>query len=190
MRINPWEVHIDDAEFFDAFYSNPKLDKDAWFYRAFGDNGAAVGTSSWERHKARRGAMARSFSSASVLKLEPKVLARVQKLLNRIDEHREAGRVVDISNAFRCYATDVISDFAAPHSRDFLSTPDFSASFNRVLRDFSELMLWHRHIPIVFPMMNAIPRAFIARVDPSGASVAVIDNQAVCVRLPQNSDIF
>ncbi|GAB1740061.1 hypothetical protein NU219Hw_g4981t1 [Hortaea werneckii] len=69
VRISPREVHIDDPAFFDTFYSNSKLDKDAWFYRAFGDNGAAVGTASWEQHKARRGAMAKFFSSANVAKL-------------------------------------------------------------------------------------------------------------------------
>lgn len=179
MRINPWEVHIDDPAFFDTFYSNNKLDKDAWFYRAFGDNGAAVGTASWEKHRARRGAMARFFSTANVAKLEPKVLGRVQKLLDRVEEHRQTGTVVDISNAYRCLATDVISAYAAPHSRDFLSTPDFSAAFNRVLRDFSEFMLWHRHIPIVFPVMNAIPKSVIAKMDPTGANLAVVENQEV-----------
>lgn len=123
--------------------------------------------------------MAKFFSTANVAKLEPKVLARVQKLLGRVDEHRVVGKVVDISNAYRCYATDVISAYAAPHSRDFLSTPDFSAAFNRVLRDFSEFMLWHRHIPIVFPVMNAIPKSLIAKMDATGANLAVVENQEV-----------
>ncbi|RMZ13420.1 hypothetical protein D0860_02550 [Hortaea werneckii] len=185
VRISPREVHIDDPAFFDTFYSNSKLDKDAWFYRAFGDNGAAVGTASWEQHKARRGAMAKFFSSANVAKLEPKVLARVKRLLERVEEHKEAGKIVDISNAFRCFSTDVISDYAAPESRDFLSTPDFSAAFNRVLRDFSELMLWHRHFPIVFPVMNAMPKSLVAKTDPSGASIAVIENQEGLLRNAQ-----
>lgn len=180
VRISPWEVHIDDPAFFDTFYTNNKLDKDAWFYRAFGDNGAAVGTAPWEQHKARRGAMAKFFSSANVAKLEPKVLARVQRLLDRVEEHRREGKVVDISNAYRCFATDVISDYAAPESRDFLSAPDFAASFNRVLRDFSEFMLWHRHFPIVFPIMNLIPKSIIAKMDSDGANLAVVENQEVC----------
>lgn len=125
--------------------------------------------------------MAKFFSTANVAKLEPKVLARVQKLIERIREHQRSGKVVDISNAYRCYSTDVISDYAAPYSRDFLSTPDFSASFNRVLRDFSELMLWHRHIPVVFPIMNSIPKWVIAKMDPTGANLAVVENQEVCV---------
>lgn len=133
--------------------------------------------------------MAKFFSSANVARLEPKVLARVQKLLDRIEEYRsdkkDGGnlKVIPISHAFRCYATDVISDYAAPHTRDFLSTPDFAATFNRVLRDFSELMLWHRHFPIVFPILGAIPRWMISRMDSTGAQIAVLDNQAVSSRI-------
>ncbi|KAH8697083.1 putative cytochrome P450 [Talaromyces proteolyticus] len=178
VRINPWEVHIKDTAYWDTLYTNNKLDKDAWYYRAFGDNLGTVGTGPWELHRLRRGAMARFFSNANVSRLEPKVLARVKKLLERIEEHRISNKVIPISHAFRCYATDVISDYAAPHSRDFLSTPDFSAAFNQVLRDFSELMLWQRHIPIVFPVLGAIPRWFISLMDPSGAQIAVLDNQA------------
>ena len=124
--------------------------------------------------------MAKFFSSANITKLEPKVRARVQKLLERVEEHRRTEQVIDISNAYRCYATDVISDYAAPHTRDFLSTPDFSAAFNRSLKDLSKLMLWHRHIPILFPIMNAIPKSVIQRMDP--ASGAVLDNRDVCSR--------
>jgi cytochrome P450 len=172
-------VHIQDPAYWDMLYTNSKLDKDPWYYRAFGDNGATVGTQSWERHRARRAAMARFFSRANVTKLEPKVLARVKKLCDRVQEFRDAARVIPLSHAYRCYATDVISDYAAPHGRDFLSTPDFSAAFNQVLRDFSEIMLWHRHFPIVFPLLGAIPRWLIAKMDPTGAQLAVLDNQDV-----------
>lgn len=182
VRINPWEVHIRDPTYWDTIYTNNKIDKDAWFYRAFGDNRGTVGTGPCDLHRRRRAAMAKFFSAANVARLEPKVLARVQKLLDRVEEFRrtDGQAVLPISHAFRCYATDVISDYAAPHSRDFLSTPDFSAKFNQVLRDFSELMLWHRHIPIVFPIFGAMPRWLISWMDSTGAQIAVLDNQAVC----------
>lgn len=156
-----------------------KLDKDAWFYRCMGNNYGLVTTPSWEQHRARRGAMAKFFSSANVAKLEGRVLSRVQLLLNRIDEHRQSGSVIDISNAYRCYATDIISEYAAPYTRDFLSTPDFSATFNRVLRDFSSFLAWHRHIPIVFPLLNSIPKSIAMWMDSTGGTPAVIENQEV-----------
>ena len=181
MRINPWEVHIADPAFWDTLHTNNKLDKDPWYYRPFGDNYATVGTVSPELHRLRRHAMAKFFSRANVSRLEPKVLTVVERLCGRIEEHRQANKVIDISNAFRCFATDVITDYAVPHTRDFVSTPDFSAAFNLVLRDFSYSMTLHRHIPIVFPIMDSIPRWVVSLMDPSGATSAVLDNQDVSV---------
>lgn len=176
VRINPWEVHIKDPDFWDVLYTNNKLDKDVWYYRCFGDNRGTVGTGPWELHRRRRAAMAKFFSTANVARLEPMVLSRVKKLLDRIQEHRKSGKPIPISCAFRAFTTDVISDYAAPHSRDFLSTPDFELAFTRQLRDFSNIMLWHRHFPIVFPVFNAIPRWLIEKLDPSGAQKAVLAN--------------
>lgn len=182
MRINPWEVHVADPAFWDTLHANNKLDKDAWYYRPFGDNYSTVGTVSSELHRVRRHAMARFFSKANVSKLESKVLIVVERLCNRIEQHRQENKVIDISNAFRCFATDVVTDYTAPHTRDFVSTPDFSAAFNLVLRDFSYFMTLHRHIPIVFPIMEAIPRWVLPMMDPSGATSAVLENQDVSIQ--------
>ncbi|KAF3483874.1 Cytochrome P450 [Arthroderma uncinatum] len=178
VRISPREVHIDDPAFWDVLYTNSKLDKDAWYYRPFEDNYATVGTVSWRLHRQRRGAMAKFFSKANVSALEPQVMAVVKRLCGRIEEHRISNKVVDISNAYRCFATDVITNYAAPQTIDFISTPDFAAAYNRVLRDFSYIMLWHRQFPFVFPLLATIPRWVISMIDSSGATLAVIDNQA------------
>lgn len=59
-----------------------------------------------------------------------------------------------------------------------LQSPDFAASYNRVVRNFSQICVWNRHFPIIVPIFMAIPRYIIAKVDP-GPSLAVVDNQAV-----------
>lgn len=105
------------------------------------------------------------------------VRSRVQKLLERVEEHRAAGKVIEISNAYRCYATDVVTDYAAPHTRDYLSSPDFAAAFIGSMRTLSMMCLWQRHFPILFPMMNSIPKKIIKTLDPP--SGAVLDNRDV-----------
>ncbi|KAM5433665.1 hypothetical protein McanMca71_003350 [Microsporum canis] len=177
VRISPREVHIDDPAFWDVLYTSNRLDKDAWYYRPFEDNYATVGTVSWRLHRVRRGSMAKFFSKANISALEPQVMAVVRRLCGRIEEHRISNKVVDISNAYRCFATDVITNYAAPQTIDFVSIPDFAAAYNRVLRDFSYIMHWHRHFPFVFPLLAAIPRWLISMVDSSGATLAVLDNQ-------------
>ncbi|KAK3639089.1 hypothetical protein LTR56_012638 [Elasticomyces elasticus] len=180
VRINPWEVHINDPPYWDVLYSNSsKLDKDKWFYGGFvsTDPGATVATPSHDLHRIRRGAMSSYFSSANVRKLEPVVLSRVQKLCDRLEEHRTNGHPVNLSNAFRCLATDVVTYFAFPKPRSMLDTPDFSKDFTRLLRDFSSLITWQRHLKIVFPILMSIPDAVTVWMDASGGSKQMVEYQ-------------
>lgn len=127
--------------------------------------------------------MAQYFSKANVSKLEPRVLSRVQQLCERIEDLRDQDKVIDISNAYRCLATDIVTDYAVPTTRNYLAHSDFNATFNRVLRDVGGIIVWNRHIPILFPIVNSIPRQVVAFFDKEGSSTALVDNQAVS-RLP------
>ena len=139
---------------------------------------AGFGTASHDLYRPRRAAMAKFFSVNNVLRLEPLISNCVEKLFTRLEEHRANLKVVDLSNAYRCLATDVITEYALPSSRFMLDSPDFAAGYNRVLRNFTHIAFWHRHIRIVFPILLAIPRWVIAKIDP-GPSLAVVDNQLV-----------
>ena len=77
------------------------------------------------------------FSSANVAKLEPLVQTCVSKLVLRSQEHQREDKPVDLLNAYRCLATDVITEYALSRSRYMLDSPDFAAGYNRVLRDSS-----------------------------------------------------
>ncbi|KAF2873642.1 putative benzoate 4-monooxygenase cytochrome P450 [Massariosphaeria phaeospora] len=177
VRINPWEVHIDDPAFMDVLLTNNRMEKDPFFYGGFGIPNAAVSTVSPEVHKLRRGAMAQFFSKANVAKLEPRVLSRIQQLCKRIEEHKKEGKPVDISNAYRCFATDIVTDFAVPKTRNFLDHPTFNAVFNRVVRDTAGVINWNRHIRFLYPLMVNIPRSIVTLLDKDGSTLAMVDNQ-------------
>jgi len=153
VRINPWEVHINDPAFMEPLFANSKMDKDGFYYGGFGVDSASVSTVSADLHRLRRGAMAQFFSKANVAKLEPRVLARVQQLCNRIQKLKIEGKPVDISNAYRCLTTDITTDYAVPNTRNFLDHPNFAAVFNRVVRDTAGIINWNRHIPFLYPLM-------------------------------------
>ncbi|KAF2011419.1 putative cytochrome P450 [Aaosphaeria arxii CBS 175.79] len=178
VRINPWEVHIRDPAYYDTLLSNPRVEKDPFYYGGFGTPNSSVTTVPVPLHKIRRGAVAPFFSRANVSKLEPRTLAHVKQLCERVRQHQIDGKVVDISNAFRCLATDVVTDYAAPTTRNYLAHEDFAAKENGTLRGTSVLIHWNRHIRFTFPLVRVIPRWFVALFDKTGASVALIDNQA------------
>ena len=190
VRISPHEVHIKDPDYFLQLYSNTsKLDKYAWYYNFVAAPLSGAVTPSHELHCTRRAALARYFSTANVTRLEPLIQSCVSKLFSRLNEHRLQGKVVDLSNAYRCLATDVITEYALPRSRVMLDSPDFAAGYTPVLRNFSNIATWNHHIPIIFPIFNAIPRWIIARLDP-GPSLAVFDNQKVGLLALRQSDKY
>lgn len=121
--------------------------------------------------------MSTYFSQGNVRKLEPVVLERVQKLCDRLEQYRNDDLPVNLSNAFRCLATDVVTYFAFPKPKSMLDSPDFSKDFTRLLRDVSSLMTWQRHLKIVFPIMMSIPDSLTLRMDSTGASRQMIEYQ-------------
>ena len=155
-----------------------RLDKYAWYYDYFAAPEAGFGTVAHELHRSRRTPVAKYFSTANVTKLEPLVQTCVSKLALRLQEHQREDKPVDLSNAYRCLATDVITEYALPSSRHMLDSPDFAAGYNRVLRDYPNIAIWNRHIPIIIPILNTMPRWIVKKIDP-GPALAVFDNLMV-----------
>lgn len=179
MRINPWEVHINDPAFMDTLWANNKMEKDPFYYGGFGIDSAAVSTVSADMHRIRRGAMAPFFSKANVAKLEPRVLARVRQLCRRIDEFKEKDQPICVSDAYRCLATDITTDYAVPKTRNLLDHPNFASTFVRVVRDTAGVINWNRHIRFIYPLLVNVPRGIVAFFDKDGATTAMVDNQNV-----------
>ena len=90
VRINPYELHISDPAYYDTLYassaSGEKRDKWGWYTKQFGTAGAMFATPGHDQHKARRAALNRFFSTASVRRLQPVIGERVERLVSRIQE--------------------------------------------------------------------------------------------------------
>ena len=179
VRISPDEVHINHPEYFGQLHSfSLKLDKCGWYYNFAASPTAGFSTASHELHRIRRGALAKYFSMSNVARLEPLIQSCVTRLCSRLEEHRRGGTVVDLSSAYRCLASDVIMEYALPHSRRLLDSSDFAASYHRVVRNLGRTGLWNRQFPVIMPLFRAIPRYIIAKLDP-GPALSLADFQIV-----------
>lgn len=179
VRISPHEVHINDPEYFSQLYSfSLKLDKCGWYYNFAAAPTAGFSTASYELHRIRRGALAKYFSVSNVARLEPLIQSCVTRLCSRLEEHRKEGTIVDLSSAYRCFASDVIMEYALPDSRRLLDSSDFAASYHRIVRNLGRIGLWNRQFPFIVPLFRAIPRWIIAKLDP-GPALSLADFQIV-----------
>lgn len=136
VRISPDEVHINDPEYFGQLHSfSSKLDKCGWYYNFAASPTAGFSTASYELHRIRRGALAKYFSMSNVAQLEPLIQSCVTRLCSRFEVHHKEGTVVNLSSAYRCLASDVIMEYALPHSQRLLDSSDFAASYHRIVRN-------------------------------------------------------
>lgn len=136
-----------------------------------GTTDAAFGTPDHELHRIRRKAQQGYFSQDAVAKFDSNLNDITSKLLRRLEEWKGTDQPVNISNAFRSLATDVVTEFSFHKSYNLLDQPDFAAAFQKTIRDFPEIGLWHRHFGLILDIMDRIPRWMVKIMNPAGIDV-------------------
>jgi hypothetical protein len=146
--------------------------------RFIGNSDAAFGTSNAKQHAARRKAMSRFFSQSAILSLEDSVNRCVQRLCERVKEHQDAKTPVNLSNAYRCLAGDIVSQYSLPEGLHNLDLIDFANEYNRRARSLSYIAVWHRFLGFIIPLFLQAPRWMVVKISSKGALQA-FDFQAV-----------
>src|SRR5271163_4957076 len=113
IRISPYELHIDDPDYYEELYSQHKpRDKYLFAVRQFGLPASVFTTVDHKLHRARRAALNPFFSKQAVARLLPMLHFMIEKLCGRIEESRKLGQPVPMREAYMCLATDVITLYA------------------------------------------------------------------------------
>lgn len=171
---------MNDPDWNEPYKVSSRVNKYHWYYKFVGSSNAAFGTSDHEEHRRRRKAQQGYFTSDAVMKFDP-VLARItDRLSKRLNEFKGTGQPVNLSNAFRSLATDVVTEFSFQKSYGLLEQPDFAAAFQKTIRDFPEIGLWHRHFGLILDVMDLMPRWLVKIINPSGIDVLDFFNVNIC----------
>ncbi|KAL6721586.1 hypothetical protein ACLMJK_000690 [Lecanora helva] len=160
VRITPHELHINDPSFSDEIFSfRAKLDRYEGATQHFGMEDATVFTVPYDKHRLRRGALAPFFarSVVSTPNYASIIRNKVEKLCFRLEQARTRAMPVNIGLAFKCLATDVISEYALGASYNLLDTPDFSAAWFETQRSTGEFVLLGKHFPWLIPSLRRLP---------------------------------
>lgn len=104
IRINPYELHVVDPEFYEILYatsaSGEKRNKWDWYTKQFATHESMFSTVTHDQHKLRRAALNRFFSMASVRRLQPLLEDNVNRLLERFREAKSSGVIIPLEHAF------------------------------------------------------------------------------------------
>ena len=168
MRINPFELHILDPDFYSELYaSNRQLDKYRWWTNLAGADGSGFSTVPHDLHRLRRGALNPFFSARSVTQLEPLIKSKVEKLSVRFDQLAETQEVFRLDAAFMALTMDIICDYAFARDRRYLDKPDFQLLWKQTIIGAFEGGALGRQFPWMLPLMKRLPLSVVAAINPA-----------------------
>ncbi|KAH7407904.1 cytochrome P450 [Cadophora sp. MPI-SDFR-AT-0126] len=168
IRISPNCIHINTPSFYDAYSGKvgEKRNKYQWAVTHFACPNSIIATVDHDHHRLRRSAVSRYFSKANIRAIEPELKSYVAKFMTRIKGFEGEGNgkgemgfgePVNIWNAFKALASDVVTGCAFGESHDFLSVQDFNAGFWKVFTDAIRMDALTSHWPWFLPLMMSLP---------------------------------
>ncbi|KAK7990689.1 hypothetical protein PG990_014969 [Apiospora arundinis] len=159
VRINPDELHCADPDMLDEIYAGGNRAREKWeHYTGFmlGPlSKAGFATISHDIHRVRKGAMARYFSRAQMLKLEDEIrdftVRTVDKMLLRA-----GGADFNVKEVFNCHTADIISQYCFGQSMGFTDQKGFEPNFGTWVKSFLKTCYLVRHLARNVPGIGAI----------------------------------
>ena len=181
MRINPYELHIDDPEYYNEIYTGPTNPRDKWAWSAymFGTSSSVFNTVPHSEHRMRRAPLNPFFSKKSVVKLEPMIISVVEKLCARLKRFQLSEKAVNLRHAFAALTMDVITDYAFANPYNCLDEPDFAPVWPEAVDSISEQTHINKQFPWILPLMRLIPLWLVKRINPH--IMRLISFQVVCI---------
>ena len=183
MRINPYEVHINDSEYIDEVYPGAQIRtmKYGWAVREFGLKYAGFATESHELHRIRRSAVAHYFSKASLQRLEPGIQSVIDKLMGILNNLKGSGKVINLIDMYACLTGDIISRYAYAKELGFLDDPDFSPWWHKLIMEVSINGHFMKQFPWMLELLMSLPKSVVEKMNPLMGSL--IEFQLVSHRL-------
>ncbi|KAL8744997.1 MAG: hypothetical protein Q9184_007929, partial [Pyrenodesmia sp. 2 TL-2023] len=162
IRINPYEVHINDPDFFARLYvgtGKGRSEKWPWTMRAFGTIGDSLFTTvDHDLHRIRRASWNPYFSKQSIRRIHPHLIQPlVDKLCQRLTEQWAGGKPVVMMHAWASLTADIISEYSFPQGYNLLDKREFDSEHFHAWMAFTATCHPSRHFPWLFTIMDGMP---------------------------------
>ncbi|CAG8024629.1 unnamed protein product [Penicillium salamii] len=182
VRISPFELHIDDPEYYDILYSRDKpRNKSLHLTGMFGAPASAFGSVDHRRHRIRRQPMNPFFSQQRIRTLEPMLRTMVDKLCTGLRAWKERNVPLHLYHAFNAYTTDVVVEYSMGESFHYLDDPDFTPQWSKTIEAIVEVGVQFKQFQWVIGLFELLPRWVVVLINPDIGPV--IDQKVESLRL-------
>ncbi|PGH05277.1 hypothetical protein GX51_02998 [Blastomyces parvus] len=159
IRISPYELHIDDPDYYHVLYSySSPRDKYKYYLEPFGFPLSAFGTENHYQHRRRRGALNPFFCNRRIAQHEGLVHHFVNRLCEHLEQFRITGKIVPLSLGYTCFATDLIVSYVLDERQHWLDAPGWLPHWRRALVSLSEMVMVSRQVIWMLKILKHFPR--------------------------------
>ncbi|KAJ5374407.1 hypothetical protein N7517_006413 [Penicillium concentricum] len=182
VRISPFELHIDDPEYYEVLYSrDTPRDKYIHLTGMFGAPASSFGTVDHRRHRIRRQPMNPFFSQQRIRHLEPMIRRMIDKLSKGMRDWKGRNTPLHIYHAFNAYTTDVVAEYTMGESFHYLDDPDFTPQWSKTIEAIVRVGTQFKQFRWVFTLFELLPRWLVMIINPHIS--LVVDQRLESLRL-------
>ncbi|KAI1386875.1 cytochrome P450 [Hypoxylon trugodes] len=151
VRINPYEVHCNDAQFVDEIYAVGGRKRDKSYHQVSGSTMelSGFGTADHEVHRLRRAPLAKFFSRIQIAKLETHIQDLVQQLCGKLLAETGKNVPINVQEAYSCFTSDAVADYCFGESFGFLAQDSFEPNFREPLYSMLQTVFLFRFFPFL-----------------------------------------
>ncbi|KUJ13489.1 cytochrome P450 [Mollisia scopiformis] len=178
IRISPFELHIQDPDYYDVLYSNNlPVNKSKFYTSQFDMDHTAFSTLDHKHHRLRRSALNPFFSKQMINRLEPLLQTVVNKLSQRLEEFRGTGTPVEMRAAYSALTIDVITYYCFNESWAHLDAPDFRKDWFDGVHTMLLAGNFMKHYPWLYDVIKALPQRLVCWLIPVFRGVLMYEDR-------------
>jgi cytochrome P450 len=165
VRINPYELHIADSEYWETLYGPGRVDKYEYFINRQNIPRSIFATPQYHIHRRRKAPLLPLFSKKRISDFQPVIGEKLDLLCSKIDQYLD-GRPFAINRALTAFSGDVITTYVFGQSYQHLESPDFKDTFQEPFMAASEAGHVALQFKFIYPLMEALPEWLVLKMQP------------------------
>ncbi|KAK3389367.1 putative cytochrome P450 [Podospora didyma] len=173
IRINPWELHVSDPDFYSTLYVPSSVRRTGMFPRqrnGMGVNDSHNATVDHDLHRSRRKPLDVFFSRQSIERIESMIAHEVRLLDEQFTALKGTNTVVNLEHAFASITGDIIGQICSEQPISLVTGPEFSPHwYNLIYTCIAQTPLF-MHFPWVVECLAFIPLGFLLRFYSGGVA--------------------
>ncbi|KAK7954797.1 hypothetical protein PG988_015491 [Apiospora saccharicola] len=179
IRINPYEIVVNDAEFYTYVYVTGNTRRTGVWqrYRAgLGIDDCHLLTESHELHRRRRKPLEPFFSRLGISRMEDRIIAEASLLSGRLDELKGSKSVINLDHVFYAFTGDVIGGLCCDSPPSMMKKPDFGKDWQVPVYELIERVIHQLplflHVPQLAGLVRMFPTSLLYKIHPGATGLS------------------